>query len=67
MANATFTVQLVHPNAPEVLRLVHGNVTANHRRRRPAHVALPGLVERARMIVDERRVMPVRVEKGVQR
>lgn len=61
MAQRTFKVKLVHPSAPEVLRLVHENVTTNHRRRQPGRVALPGIVARATMIIKENRIMPVRV------
>lgn len=60
----TFKVKLVHPNAPEILRLVHENVVTNKRARKTPRVSLPPLVTRATMVVKENRIMPVRVSSG---
>lgn len=58
-----FKVKLINPNGPDMVRMVHLNITTNHRRRQPARISLPPLVTRAILIVNQSRVMPIRVSE----
>lgn len=56
-----FNVKLINPNGPDVVRMVHNNITLNHRRRQDARIGLPSIVARSVMIVKQSRVMPIRI------
>jgi hypothetical protein len=56
-----FKVKVISPNAPDIVRMVHANITDNHRKFRTARVNLPPIVSRSVMIVAQERLMPIRI------
>lgn len=60
-ASTRFKVKVINPNAPDIVRMVHGNIIDNHRKFRNARVNLPPIVSRSAMIVAQERLMPIRI------
>lgn len=58
-----FNVKVINPSAPNIVNMVHNNITLNHRRQQSAHIGLPAIVARATMILNQSRIMPIRISE----
>jgi hypothetical protein len=47
---ATTTLRIIAPSPQSIMRMYNENIIANHRKRAPAGIAVPGIVTRARLL-----------------
>lgn len=56
----TTNIELVYPDGPSIIRLYSAQIVAAAREGKAAHLGVPSIVSRAKLLVNEERLLPVR-------